>query len=161
MDNKERIDNFLVSNNIFNSRQKAKYAIENGNVYVNNIQITKVSKLVGKEEKVEIKGKTLPYVSRGGLKLEKAIKQFEISLTDKICIDIGASTGGFTDCMLQNKAKKVYAIDVGNNQLDEKIKNDKRVINMEKTNVKDITQGDIEQVDFIGADVSFISIVHV
>lgn len=161
MEDKERIDKFLVKNNTFNSRQKVKYAIENGNIYVNGIQETKVSRMVGEEDKIEVKGEVLPYVSRGGLKLEKAIKEFNIKLRDKVCIDIGASTGGFTDCMLQNGAKKVYAIDVGTEQLDEKIKNDIRVINMEKTNIKDVSQKDIEQADFIGTDVSFISIVHV
>lgn len=158
---KERLDNYLVRNNIFESRQKAKYAISNGNVYVNGIQETKSSKTVGEKDKIEIKGETLPYVSRGGLKLEKAIKQFKILLKDKICIDIGASTGGFTDCMLQSGAQKVYAIDVGTNQLDEKIKNNNKVINMEKTNIRDLDSNSIEKADFIGTDVSFISIKYV
>lgn len=161
MENKERLDNYLVRNAIFSSRQKAKYAVNNGNVYVNGKPETKVSKMIGVEDKVEIKGQLLPYVSRGGLKLEKAINEFNILLTGKICIDIGASTGGFTDCMIQKGASKVYAIDVGTNQLDDKLKNNEKVINMEQTNIKDVKQEDIGQVDFIGTDVSFISITQV
>lgn len=161
MENKERLDNYLVQNGIFISRQKAKYAVNNGNVYVNGNIETKVSKMIGIKDKVEIKGNLLPYVSRGGLKLEKAIKEFKILLTDKVCIDIGASTGGFTDCMLQNGASIVYAIDVGTNQLDDKLKNNEKVVNMEQTNIKDLKQEDIVQADFIGTDVSFISITQV
>ncbi len=161
MEEKERLDNYLVKNNIFSSRQKAKYAIESGNIYINGMQETKSSKLVGKNDKVEIKGEALPFVSRGGLKLEKAVKQFKINLSEKICMDIGASTGGFTDCMLQQNAKKVYAVDVGTDQLDEKIKSDPKVINMEKTNIRNLDVNSIEQIDFIGTDVSFISLTLV
>ena len=117
LEEKDRIDVVLVKKHYFQTRQKAKYEIEQGNVYVNGKQITKTSKIINYQDNIEIKGKTLKYVSRGGLKLEKAINSFGISLTNKICADIGASTGGFTDCMLQNGAQKVYAIDVGHSQL--------------------------------------------
>lgn len=161
MDNKERLDSFLVKQGLFSSRQKAKYAIDNGNIYVNGIEEKKSSKLVTEADKIEIKGETLPFVSRGGLKLDKAINKFNIVLSDKVCMDIGASTGGFTDCMIQNKAKKVYAVDVGTDQLDEKLKTNKKVINMEQTNIKDLNLNNIESIEFIGTDVSFISITHV
>lgn len=161
MENKERLDSFLVKNKLFASRQKAKYAIDNGNIYVNGIQEKKSSKTVSSEDKIEVKGETLKFVSRGGLKLDKAINKFNIALSDKVCMDIGASTGGFTDCMFQNKAKKIYAVDVGTDQLDEKLKNNEKIINMEQTNIKDLNSTCIEQIDFIGTDVSFISITHV
>lgn len=161
MEVKDRIDSMLVRKNFFTSRQKAKYAIQNKTVYVNNVLVEKTSKIVGIEDKIEIKGETLPFVSRGGLKLDKAIKEFKININEKICMDIGASTGGFTDCMLQNKAKKVYAIDVGHDQLAEKLIKDEKVINIEGTNIKDIEAKNFESIDFIGTDVSFISIVHV
>ena len=121
LEEKDRIDVVLVKKHYFQTRQKAKYEIEQGNVYVNGKQITKTSKIINYQDNIEIKGKTLKYVSRGGLKLEKAINSFGISLTNKICADIGASTGGFTDCMLQNGAQKVYAIDVGHSQLVEEL----------------------------------------
>lgn len=158
---KERIDNILVRKGYFSTRQKAKYAVENKMVYVNNICIEKVSKMLEEEVEIQIKGEGLPFVSRGGLKLNKAIQMFEIQLKDKIAIDIGASTGGFTDCMLQNGVKKVYAIDVGHDQLDEKLKQDKRVINLEGTNIKEIDLREFEKVDFISIDVSFISLTQV
>ena len=158
---KERIDIALVKRKMFSSRQKAKYAIDNGNIYINGKQEKKSSKLVSEEDIIEVKGELLKYVSRGGLKLEKAINKFGISVCNKICMDIGASTGGFTDCMLQNKAQKVYAIDVGTDQLDEKIKSNKKVISMEKTNIKDLDINKIDTIDFIGADVSFVSITHI
>lgn len=161
MEIKDRIDNLLVKRNFFASRQKAKFAIENKTVYVDNILIEKPGKLVGIEDKIEIRGDVLPFVSRGGLKLEKAIREFKINLHEKICMDIGASTGGFTDCMLQNKAKKVYAIDVGHDQLSDKLINNSKVINMEGTNIKELEAKNFEGIDFIGTDVSFISIVHV
>lgn len=161
MENKERLDNFLVKNNYFASRQKAKYAIDNGNIFVNGVQEKKSSKTVSSADKIEVRGEVLPFVSRGGLKLDKAVNKFKISLIDKVCMDIGASTGGFTDCMIQNKAKKVYAVDVGTDQLHEKLENDKKVVNMEQTNIKDLDAQSMEQIDFIGTDVSFISIVHV
>ena len=135
---KDRIDNILVEKGYFSSRQKAKYAIEEKCVYVNGILVEKSGKVFEEDCKIEVSGETLPFVSRGGLKLDKAIKQFKISLQNKKCIDIGASTGGFTDCMLQNEAKTVYAIDVGHNQLAKELVNDKRVVNLEGINIKDI-----------------------
>lgn len=158
---KERIDNVLVKQGYFTTRQKAKYAIENKNIYVNNILIEKSSKLISEDAQIEIRGKVLPYVSRGGLKLEKAIQVFNINLEEKVCIDIGASTGGFTDCMLQNNAKKVYAIDVGHEQLDESLIKNPKVINIEDTNIKEIDINKQEKADFISIDVSFISLTQV
>ena len=158
---KERLDSILVTKGYFKSRAKAKYAIDSGNIYVNNIQITKSSKLISEEDKIEVRGETLKYVSRGGLKLEKALNVFEINLSNKICMDIGASTGGFTDVMLQTGAKKVYSVDVGHDQLDEKIKNNKNVVNLEGINIKDIDAKDFNAIDFISTDVSFISILQV
>lgn len=158
---KERIDNILVKKGYFSTRQKAQYAIENECIYVENKLITKPGKLIEENSSIDIKGETLPFVSRGGLKLEKAINVFKINLQEKVCIDIGASTGGFTDCMLQNGASKVLAIDVGHNQLAEALKKDLRVINIEGTNIKDIDISKFEKVDFIATDVSFISLTHV
>lgn len=158
---KERLDSILVTKGYFKSRAKAKYAIDNGNIYVNNTQITKSSKLISEEDIIEVIGETLKYVSRGGLKLEKALNVFEINLKNKTCIDIGASTGGFTDVMLQNGAKKVYCIDVGHDQLDEKLKKNKNVVNLEGTNIKDINAKDFNTIDFISTDISFISILQV
>ena len=158
---KDRIDNILVEKGYFSSRQKAKYAIEEKCVYVNGILVEKSGKVFEEDCKIEVRGETLPFVSRGGLKLDKAIKQFKISLQNKKCIDIGASTGGFTDCMLQNEAKTVYAIDVGHNQLAKELVNDKRVVNLEGINIKDIEVEEFEKVDFISTDVSFISLTNV
>ncbi len=158
---KDRIDNILVNKGYFESRQKAKYAIENKCVFVNDVLVEKCSKVFSDDCKIEVKGEILPFVSRGGLKLDKAIKVFDISLNDKVCMDIGASTGGFTDCMLQNGAKKVFAVDVGHEQLDDKLKNDARVINLEGINIRDIEVEKFEKVDFTSIDVSFISLVNV
>lgn len=158
---KERLDSFLVNNGYFKSRQKAKYAITNGVIYVNKNKVNKSSKLISEEDKIEIKGETLKYVSRGGVKLEKAINKFQVKLEQKVCMDIGASTGGFTDVMLKNGAKKVYAVDVGHNQLDESLIKNPKVINMEGTNIKQIDLEEIKQIDFIGTDISFISITKV
>lgn len=158
---KDRIDNILVKLQYFPTRQKAKYAIENNCIFVEDKLITKASKVIDEQSKIEVKGETLKFVSRGGLKLDKAIKVFTIDLKEKVCIDIGASTGGFTDCMLQNGAKKVYAIDVGHDQLDESLKQDNRVINLEGTNIKEIRIDEFEKVDFISIDVSFISLTAV
>lgn len=158
---KERIDILLVKKGYFETRQKAKYAIENGCVYVEDKVVDKVSKSFEEDSKIEIKGEALPFVSRGGLKLDKAIRVFDITLKEKTCMDIGASTGGFTDCMLQNEATKVYSVDVGHNQLDEKLINDKRVINLEGTNIKDVNANNFEKLDFISVDVSFISLTSV
>lgn len=158
---KDRIDSILVNKGYFETRQKAKYAIENKNVYVNGVLIEKSSKSFDEDCKIELKGETLPFVSRGGLKLDKAIRVFNIVLRDKVCMDIGASTGGFTDCMLQNGANKVFAIDVGHDQLNCILKEDKRVVNLEGTNIKDVDTKDFPKVDFISIDVSFISLTNV
>ena len=158
---KDRIDKILVQRGYFSTRQKAQYAIIHQCIYVENELIEKVSKIIEEESKIEIKGEMLPFVSRGGLKLDKAIKVFEIDLKNKICMDIGASTGGFTDCMLQNGASKVYAIDVGHNQLAEMLKKDNRVINIEGTNAKDLKIEKFEKIDFISIDISFISLTQV
>ncbi len=161
MEIKQRLDSFLVNKGYFKTRQKAKYAIDSGTIYVNNIKVTKSSKLISTLDNIDIKGESLKYVSRGGLKLEKAINSFNINLKDKICMDIGASTGGFTDVMLQNGAKKVYSLDVGHSQLHESLIKNPKVINMEGINIKDLSLDKIEQIDFIGTDISFISITKV
>lgn len=158
---KDRIDSILVKQGYFPTRQKAKYAIEDKCIYVDNKLIEKSSKLIDEESKIEVRKESLPFVSRGGLKLDKAIKVFDIDLQEKIAMDIGASTGGFTDCMLQNGAKKVYSVDVGHDQLDEKLKKDSRVVNLEGTNIKQIKEEEFEKVDFISIDVSFISLTQV
>lgn len=157
----ERIDQLLVRKGYFESRQKAKFAIENGAVFVNDKQVQKVSQKIEEESTIKVKIETLKYVSKGGLKLEKAIQVFDISLTNKICIDIGASTGGFTDCMIQNGANKVYAIDVGHGQLVDSLKRNEKVINMEGTNIKDVKEKELQDVDFISVDVSFVSLLHI
>ena len=161
MEIKDRLDSILVKKDFFKSRQKAKYAIDSGVVYVNNIKVTKSSKLISEEDKIEIKGESLKYVSRGGLKLEKALDVFQVNLQNKTCMDIGASTGGFTDVMIRNGAEKVYAVDVGHNQLDETLIKNPKVKNMEGTNIKNLSVENFENIDFIGTDVSFISITQV
>ena len=159
MGKKERIDVFLVENNYFDSREKAKRAIMAGMIYVNGNIMDKPGSTVSDDADVKIKGNSLKYVSRGGLKLEKAVEEFDLSLAEMICMDIGASTGGFTDCMLQNGAKKVYSVDVGYGQLDWKLRNDSRVINMERTNIRYVTEKDVnDMMDFISIDVAFISL---
>ena len=157
---KERLDVLLVKNNYAPSREKAKAIIMAGLVYVDGQKEDKAGATFEEEGiKLEVRGATLKYVSRGGLKLERALKVFPIDLTDCICMDIGASTGGFTDCMLQNGARKIYSIDVGHGQLDWKLRNDERVICMEKTNFRYVTPENIgEEVDFASCDVSFISL---
>ena len=157
---KERLDLIVVNCGLAPSREKAKALIMSGNVYVNGQKELKCGDMFDPDTAtVEIKGNTLKYVSRGGLKLEKAFSVFPIEVKDKCCIDIGSSTGGFTDCLLQNKAAKVYAIDVGYGQLDWKLRNDERVICMEKTNFRYVTDEQIkEPIDFASADVSFISL---
>ena len=157
---KERLDVLLVKKGLAPSREKAKAVIMAGCVYVDGQKEDKAGAVFDEEKaQVEVKGHTLPYVSRGGLKLEKALKVFPISLTGKICMDIGASTGGFTDCMLQNGAAKVYSVDVGYGQLDWKLRQDERVVCMEKTNFRYMTPEDIPDVlDFASVDVSFISL---
>lgn len=159
MKKKERIDILLVQKGIVESREKAKKYIMAGTVYVNEQRIDKPGTKVEVESNIVVKGNPIPYVSRGGLKLEKAFKVFPINVKGKIAMDVGASTGGFTDCMLKNGAKKVYAIDVGYGQLAWKLRNDNRVVLMERTNIRYVKPEDIgEVVDFVTIDVSFISL---
>ena len=144
------------------SREKAKAYIMAGDVYVDGQKEDKAGTMFPETVKIEVRGNTLPYVSRGGLKLEKAMKNFDVTLKDKVCMDVGASTGGFTDCMLQNGAVKVYSIDVGYGQLDWKLRNDSRVVCMEKTNIRYVVPEDLEgPADFSSIDVSFISLTKV
>ena len=159
---KERLDVLLVNRGLAPSREKAKAMIMEGNVFVENQREDKAGSSFDVNANIEIKGNTLKYVSRGGLKLEKAMTHFGIELADKICMDIGASTGGFTDCMLQNGAKKVYAVDVGYGQFAWKLRQDERVVCMEKTNIRYVTPEDIaDRLDFASVDVSFISLTKV
>lgn len=159
---KERLDVLLVKRALAPSREKAKAMIMEGSVYVNNQKEDKAGSMFNTEAQVEVRGKTLKYASRGGLKLEKAMERFAVSLEQKTCMDIGASTGGFTDCMLQNGARKVYAVDVGYGQLAWKLRQDARVCCMEKTNIRYVTPQDIgEPLDFASVDVSFISLTKV
>lgn len=160
---KERLDVLLVKQGFAESREKAKAIIMSGNIFVNGQREDKAGTTFEEEKaKIELHGSTLKYVSRGGLKLEKAMAEFSISLEDKICMDIGASTGGFTDCMLQNHAVKVYSIDVGHGQLAWKLRNDERVICMEKTNFRYVTNETIkDEIDFASVDVSFISLTKI
>ena len=160
---KERLDVLLVKEGHAASREKAKAIIMSGNVFVNGQREDKAGATFDPDKvQIEVKGSTLKYVSRGGLKLEKAMAHFAIELNNKICMDIGASTGGFTDCMLQNGAAKVYSVDVGHGQLDWKLRNDARVVCMEKTNFRFMLPGDIEdEPDFASVDVSFISLTKI
>lgn len=155
----ERLDVMLVNKGLAESREKAKAYIMAGIVYVNDQKALKAGDKVKDGDMLEIRGSTLKYVSRGGLKLEKAVDVFNIDLNDKICVDVGASTGGFTDCMLQNGAKKVYCIDVGYGQLAWKLRTDERVVNIERTNVRYLDLELIkDKIDFSSIDVSFISL---
>ena len=159
---KERLDVLLTERGFFESREKAKAVIMAGEVFVNGQREDKAGSKFDREVEIEVKGKTLKYVSRGGLKLEKAIEVYNPILEGKVCIDIGSSTGGFTDCMLQNGAAKVYAIDVGTNQLAWKLREDPRVVSMEKTNIRYVTEDDLpDKADFASVDVSFISLTKV
>lgn len=159
MQNKERLDLLLVSKNLAQSREKAKALIMSGKVYVDNQKADKAGTLYKEDSKIEVRKDEIEFVSRGGLKLNKAILSFNIDLKDKVAMDIGASTGGFTDCMLQNGAKKVYSVDVGYGQLAWKLRNDKRVVNLERTNIRYIDESLIlEKLDFVSVDVSFISL---
>ena len=159
---KERLDVLLVKRGLAPSREKAKTMIMEGNVFVNNNREDKAGSTFAEDAPIEIHGNTLKYVSRGGLKLEKAMTHFSISLDGMVCMDIGASTGGFTDCMLQNGAKKVYSVDVGYGQFAWKLRQDPRVVCMEKTNIRYVTPDDIgELVDFVSIDVAFISLTKV
>jgi len=159
---KERLDVLLVSRGLVLSREKAKAIIMAGNVFVDGQREDKAGAMFDRKAEIEVKGSTLKYVSRGGLKLEKAMEEFCLRLEGKICMDVGSSTGGFTDCMLQNGASKVYAVDVGTNQLAWKLRTDPRVVCMEKTNIRYVKPEDIgEPVDFSSIDVSFISLSKV
>ena len=159
---KERLDVLLVKRNLVESREKAKAIIMSGNVFVEGQREDTAGSMFSDEVQIEIKGQTLKYVSRGGLKLEKAMANFDVELQDKVCTDVGSSTGGFTDCMLQNGARKVFAIDVGKGQLAWKLRNDERVVCMEKTNIRYVTPEDLgELIDFSSIDVSFISLTKV
>ena len=159
---KERLDVLLVKRNLAASREKAKAIIMSGIVYVDGQKEDKAGTTFPEEATIEVRGHTLPYVSRGGLKLEKAIKNFDVSVEGKVCTDVGSSTGGFTDCMLQNGAVKVFAIDVGRGQLDWKLRNDPRVVCMEKTNIRYVLPEDIQEpAQFSSIDVSFISLTKV
>ncbi|MCC5909930.1 MAG: TlyA family RNA methyltransferase [Clostridiaceae bacterium] len=156
---KQRLDTLLVEKGHFDSREKARRTIMAGLILVDNQKIDKPGTKVNEDATLTIKGNPIPYVSRGGLKLEKAIREFDISLQNKVCLDVGASTGGFTDCMLQNGAQKVYSIDVGYGQLDWKLRQDERVIVMERTNIRYVEPKELSDLgDFASIDVSFISL---
>jgi len=159
MPDKTRLDIYLTENGFVSTRSAALGIIMAGEVYVNDQKADKAGMQVTGEENIEVRSKSQKYVSRGGLKLEKAIDAFDIDLTEKICMDIGASTGGFTDCMLQNGAVKVFAVDVGYGQLAWKLRSDERVVNMERTNIRYVMPDEIgEKIDFASIDVSFISL---
>ena len=161
---KERLDVILVNRGLASSREKAKTIIMAGDVFVNGQREDKPGTSFDETKitSLEVKGNELPFVSRGGLKLDKAVKNFGFSLQDAVCMDIGASTGGFTDCMLQNGASKVYSVDVGHGQLDWKLRSDDRVVCMEKTNFRYLTRDQIDDdIDFASCDVSFISLTRI
>lgn len=159
MQNKIRLDLAVVQHGFTESREKAKALIMAGEIYVNNQKADKAGMTVAEDALIEHRGRGLKYVSRGGLKLEKAMQRWQFDLTDCICMDIGASTGGFTDCMLQNGAKKVYSIDVGYGQLAWKLRTDERVVNLERTNFRYITDEQVQdKINFASIDVSFISL---
>jgi len=159
---KERLDILLVNRNLAESREKAKAIIMSGNVFVEGQREDKAGSTFPEEADIEVKGNPLKYVSRGGLKLEKAMEQYGVRVEGKICMDVGSSTGGFTDCMLQNGAVKVYAVDVGTNQLAWKLRQDERVISMEKTNIRYLLPEQIEdKIAFASIDVAFISLTKV
>lgn len=162
MQKKTRLDVAVFEGGYAPSREKAKAIIMAGLVYVNNQKVDKAGFELKEGDVLEVRGKTLKYVSRGGLKLEKAMECFPITLADKICMDVGASTGGFTDCMLQNGAKKVYSIDVGYGQLAWKLRTDDRVVNLERTNFRYVDNTVVkDKIDFSSVDVSFISLSHI
>ncbi len=159
---KERLDVLLVKRNLAESREKAKAIIMSGNVFVEDQREDKAGTTFPEDVKIEVRGHVMPYVSRGGLKLEKAIKNFDVSVEGKVCTDVGSSTGGFTDCMLQNGASKVYSVDVGYGQFAWKLRQDPRVVCMEKTNIRYVTPEDIDDaLDFASVDVSFISLTKI
>lgn len=159
---KERLDLLVVRNGLAPSREKAKALIMEGKVIVNDQREDKPGSTFPVDSLIRIKGEVMPFVSRGGYKLAKALEVFPICLTDTICMDVGASTGGFTDCMLQNGAKKVYSVDVGTNQLAWKLRQDERVVSMEKTNIRYVKKEDIpDEIQFVSIDVAFISLTKV
>ena len=159
---KERLDVLMVNRGLAPSREKAKAMIMAGEVYVDGNKEDKAGTGFNEDVQIEVRGKKLPYVSRGGLKLEKAVKVYGLDFCGMTCLDVGASTGGFTDCMLQNGAEKVYAVDVGTNQLAWQLRQNPKVISMEKTNIRYVTPEDIgEAVDFVSIDVAFISLTKV
>ena len=159
MINKKRLDLLLFDRGYAGSREKARALIMSGNVYVENQKSDKPGTMYREDIEIEVRKPKVLYVSRGGLKLEKAIKSFSINLKDKVAMDIGASTGGFTDCMLKNGAKKVYAIDVGYGQLDWRLRSDERVVNLERTNIRYLDKEVVkDEIDFFSVDVSFISL---
>ena len=159
---KIRLDQYLVQNGLVQSRERAKALIMAGVVFVNQQKVDKAGEMIKEDAKVEVRGHDIGYVSRGGLKLEKAMQCFPLTPKGKVCMDIGASTGGFTDCMLQNGAVKVYSVDVGHGQLDWKLRNDPRVVCMERTNIRYVVLEDIEErPSFVSIDVSFISLTKV
>ena len=159
---KIRLDQYLCQHGLVQSRERAKALIMAGIVFVNEEKSDKPGNMIDEQAHVEVRGHDIGYVSRGGLKLEKAMQVFPVSPSEKVCMDIGASTGGFTDCMLQNGAKKVYAVDVGYGQLAWKLRCDERVKNMERTNIRHVTPEMLEEpVEFFSVDVSFISLKHI
>ena len=159
---KERLDILLTDKNFFESRARAKAMIMAGKILVNGQKVDKAGTLIDVDAEIRILGEEMPFVSRGGLKLQKALDVFKIIMSGKIAADVGASTGGFTDCMLQHGAKKVYAIDVGYGQLAWKLRSNVQVVNMERTNIKNVTRADfLDELDFISIDVAFISLEKV
>lgn len=159
---KIRLDQYLCQNGLVQSRERAKALIMSGIVFVNEQKADKAGDMIDPQAKVEVRGHDIGYVSRGGLKLEKAMQAFPLTPNGKVCMDIGASTGGFTDCMLQNGAVKVYAVDVGYGQLAWKLRTDERVVNMERTNIRHVTPDMLaEPIEFFSVDVSFISLKHI
>lgn len=162
MSEKKRLDVLLTERGLQESRQRAQAVIMSGEVFVNGQRVDKPGTAVAEDAQIEVRGGTLAYVSRGGLKLEKAMAAFPIDLNGAVCADIGASTGGFTDCMLQNGAEKVYAVDVGYGQLAWSLRTDERVVNMERTNIRNVTPDMLEEpIEFFSVDVSFISLHHI
>lgn len=162
MNTKKRLDAAVFEQGFCDSREKAKTLIMAGVVYVNNQKADKPGLQIKDDDSIEVRSNPLKYVSRGGLKLEKAMSSFDIKLDGLVCADIGASTGGFTDCMLQNGAVKVYAVDVGYGQLAWSLRTDERVVNMERTNIRYVTPEDLaEPIEFFSVDVSFISLHHI
>lgn len=159
---KIRLDQYLCQNGLVQSRERAKALIMSGIVFVNNQKADKAGEMIAEDATVEVRGHDIGYVSRGGLKLEKAMEVFPMSPAGKVCMDIGASTGGFTDCMLQNGATKVYAVDVGYGQLAWSLRSDDRVVNMERTNIRHVTPDMLaDAIEFFSVDVSFISLKHI